>query len=71
MLWTLIALFASCIGIGSARCYSEDERLGKEVPLNFLRTGEGTNHFTCDVDNAAESDDDRGRDDTAHQPNRG
>lgn len=54
---TLTALLASCIGVGSARCYVEGERHGKEVPLNYLRTGNGAKPFACDAD-SAESDDD-------------
>ncbi|MGL9621560.1 hypothetical protein QRQ56_26440 [Bradyrhizobium sp. U531] len=53
---TLTALLASCIGVGSARCYAEGERLGKEVPLNYLRTGNGAKPFACDADNAESGD---------------
>ncbi|MGY0571987.1 hypothetical protein ACTGJ9_013745 [Bradyrhizobium sp. RDM12] len=48
----LTALLASCTGVGSARCYAEGERFGKEVPLNYLRTGDGAKPFACDADSA-------------------
>lgn len=35
---TLTAFFASCVGVGSARCYAEGERFGTELPLNYLRS---------------------------------
>lgn len=53
---TLAALLASCIGVGSARCYAEGERFGNAVPLNYLRTGNGATPFTCDADNAESGD---------------
>ncbi|MGY4325706.1 hypothetical protein ACVWWG_000120 [Bradyrhizobium sp. LB7.2] len=53
---TLTALLASCIGVGSARCYAEGERVSNEVPLNYLRTGNGAKPFACDADNAESGD---------------
>ncbi|MCK1405209.1 hypothetical protein IVB27_39775 [Bradyrhizobium sp. 197] len=53
---TLTALLASCIGVGSARCYAEGERVSSEAPLNYLRTGNGAKPFACDADNAESGD---------------
>lgn len=53
----LTALLASCIGVGFARCYAEGERLGKEVPINYLRTGNGGKPFACDADNTESGND--------------
>ncbi|MGY0573552.1 hypothetical protein ACTGJ9_022775 [Bradyrhizobium sp. RDM12] len=57
VLVTLTALLASCIGVGAARCYAEGEGQGKEVPLNYLRTGNGAKPFACDADNAESGND--------------
>ncbi|MGY4289176.1 hypothetical protein ACVWXO_008442 [Bradyrhizobium sp. LM2.7] len=57
VLETLTALLASCIGVGSARCYADGERFGNEVPLNYLRTGNGAKPFACDADNAESGND--------------
>jgi hypothetical protein len=54
---TLAALLASCIGVGFARCHVEGERTDLEVPLNFLRTGDGAKPFACDGNNAERGDD--------------
>lgn len=54
---TLTALLASCIGVGSARCYVEGEGQGKEVPLNYLRTGNGAKPFACDADSLESGND--------------
>lgn len=53
---TLTALLASCIGVGSARCYAEGEQHGREVPLNYLRSGNGAMPFACDADKMGSDD---------------
>lgn len=50
----LAALFASCVGVGSARCYGEPSN--HEVPLNYLRSGNGAMPFACDADKAGDDD---------------
>jgi hypothetical protein len=52
----LVGLFASCVGVGSARCFSEGERFGREVPLNFIRAGSGVKPFACDADSPSTND---------------
>ncbi|UPK14459.1 hypothetical protein IVA93_15460 [Bradyrhizobium sp. 155] len=54
---TLTALLASCVGVGSSRCYVEGEGRGKEVPLNYLRTGNGAKPFACDADSVENGND--------------
>jgi hypothetical protein len=54
---TLTAFFASCVGVGSARCYAEGERFGTELPLNYLRSGNGAKPFACSTDNAENGND--------------
>ncbi|OAF14113.1 hypothetical protein [Bradyrhizobium neotropicale] len=50
----LAALMASCVGVGSARCYGDGERFGHEVPLNYLRSGDGSKPFACDADKSSD-----------------
>ncbi|MET4222120.1 hypothetical protein ABIB00_007356 [Bradyrhizobium sp. LB14.3] len=52
----LAGLLASCVGVGSARCYGENERAGHEVPLNYLRSGDGSKPFACDADKSGDDD---------------
>ena len=53
---TLTALLASCIGVGSARCYAEGAQGSREVPLNYFRSGNGAMPFACDADKAGDDD---------------
>lgn len=53
----LAGLFASCVGVGSARCYAEGEHGSREVPLNYFRSGNGAMPFACDADKAGGDDD--------------
>lgn len=53
---TLTALLASCIGVGSARCYVEGEQSGRDVPLNYVRSGNGAMPFACDADKVGSDD---------------
>lgn len=53
---TLAALLASCIGVGSARCYAGGD-YARDVPLNYLRSGNGARPFACDADNAENGND--------------
>jgi hypothetical protein len=52
----LAGLFASCVGVGSARCYVEGAQGSREVPLNYLRSGNGAMPFACDADKAGDDD---------------
>lgn len=54
---TMTALLASCIGVGNARCYADNARFGQEVPINYFRSGDGTQHFACDADDAETGND--------------
>ena len=49
-------LLASCIGVGTARCYAEGEPGGRDVPLNYLRSGNGARPFACDADKLGSDD---------------
>ena len=53
----LAALLASCIGVGSARCYAEGGQGSRDVPLNYLRSGNGAMPFACDADNTQSNND--------------
>lgn len=53
----LAALLVSCTGVGTARCYAEGEPMGsREVPLNYLRSGNGAMPFACDADKLGDDD---------------
>ncbi|AND90511.1 hypothetical protein [Bradyrhizobium diazoefficiens] len=41
---------------GSARCYAEGEQSGRDVPLNYLRSGNGAMPFACDADKLGSDD---------------
>lgn len=53
----LAGLFASCVGVGSARCYVEGDQGSQEVALNYFRSGNGAMPFACDADKAGGDDD--------------
>lgn len=51
---TLVALFASTLGVGTASCANSDDN----EPVNFIRTGLGRKGFACDADNIKAAQDD-------------
>jgi transglutaminase-like putative cysteine protease len=52
---TMVALFASVIGAGTATCY-DDGRITNPAVF-FLRTGNGAKAFACDENNLDSEDD--------------